>query len=77
MLDYVKGTSSIEPLDQEFIKRQQIRHKKQLIESLGNSEDQVGQHRLDKVSNPGYWVLLKLQPFRQKLVIPRVNSKLS
>lgn len=79
MIDYVQGSTPLLDLEQNLQKKQEILNtlKDNLQKTRQRMETQANKHRKDYTFNPGDWVLLRLQPYRQKTVARRVSQKLA
>ncbi|GAB2279676.1 hypothetical protein Dimus_039362 [Dionaea muscipula] len=78
LLQYIKGTSSVESVEHELLDRDQLL--KEVRESLAIAQNRMKQvydrRHQDKFFQIGDWVLLKLQPYRQLSLAARRNQKL-
>ncbi|KAJ1422010.1 hypothetical protein SESBI_13339 [Sesbania bispinosa] len=77
--DYVHGSSTIGSLDTSLQQRLKIMNalRDNLKRTGQRKEDQANKHREEHTFEPGEWVLLRLQPYRQHVVALRQSHELS
>jgi len=79
LLSYVPGTSANLAVDSQLRDRSTVLSilKEHLREAQHQMKTQADKHRTEREFQPGDWVFLRLQPYRQKTIALRRNLKLS
>jgi len=79
LLSYVPGTSANLAVDSQLRDRSTVLSilKEHLREAQHRMKTQADKHRTEREFQPGDWVFLRLQPYRQKTIALRRNLKLS